>query len=392
MRIFIIHSHYQDRGGEDVVVEQESQLLSKNSIVKVYYNRNQKGFKGLVQTLLSIWNVFEANRIIRQIKLFQPDVVHIHNLHYSIGPLVIRKISELGIPVCMTLHNYRLICPSAVLALDGKIFLNSIQEDFPWTAVKKKAHSNSVIKTFWLAFTFWFHKKIGTWNLIDRYITLTGFAKDIFIQSRLKIPSKKFVIKGNSVEDLALISSAKPILASITFLYIGRLSREKGILPLVKILNDTNIHLRIGGEGPLKSEIGNIIRDNPNIKLLGNLSKSEVVQEILNCTAVILPSICYEGMPMTILESFSLNRNVIASDIGAMQSIINEGINGYKFNPYDREDVLKVLRKWLTLDEITKQKMGGNARKDYEEKFSNEVNLIQLQKIYKELIVNPDYV
>ena len=148
-RILVLHANYQNRGGEDVVVEQELSLLKELNEVEIFTTSNKKGISGAFQTLLSPWNFIIANRIINRIKSFQPDIIHIHNLHYSIGPLIIRRIKELNIPIVMTLHNYRLICPSAVLSYKGEIYLKSLKEDFPWSAIKDKVHNESFIKTGW---------------------------------------------------------------------------------------------------------------------------------------------------------------------------------------------------------------------------------------------------
>src|SRR5690606_26608616 len=90
---------------------------------------------------------------------------------------------------------------SATLFHNGKVFTASLRTNFPWEAVRKGVHSQSVLKTWWLAFTNWLHRKMGTWRMVDRYITLTDFAKQLFINASFGIAAEKFVIKPNFVAD-----------------------------------------------------------------------------------------------------------------------------------------------------------------------------------------------
>lgn len=384
-RILVIHAQYQNRGGEDIVVEQEVALLKELNEVEVFKTTNKKGIVGAVQTFLSPWNIFIAHRILQKIKAFQPDVVHIHNLHYSIGPLIIRKIKQINIPIVMTLHNYRLICPSAVLSFKGEIYLKSLNEDFPWSAVKDKVHNNSFIKTFWLAGTYWLHKKIGTWNLVQQYILFSEFAKSNFLQSNIGIDKEKFLVKANGVEDLSKVIGIKESPKLKHFLYLGRLSQEKGIIELINGVINTKFELKIAGDGPLLDHVKERIHNHPNIQLLGRIDKNRIIDEINQSTALVLPSICFEGMPLSVLESFSLSNIALVCDLGSLKTIVTNRYNGFRFNPNDIADIQSTFSKWLTLDEASKKEMRENARKDFLEKYTNEINLKSLMKIYQDV-------
>ena len=201
MKVLIIHSHYQLHGGEDVVVEQELELLRQHHDVEILRFQNQGGWKGGVQFLCSIWNIGAARTVNKMIKEFQPDVVHMHNWHFALGPLVFRMINKMGIPIVHTVHNYRLLCPSGILLYQGQLFTDSLRQSFPWSAIKNKVYRSSVIQTFWLAFIVWFHKKIGTWQKIDLFLCLTSFAVKLFQQSNFGISREQFSVKPNFVED-----------------------------------------------------------------------------------------------------------------------------------------------------------------------------------------------
>src|SRR5690606_38472820 len=122
----------------------------------------KKGIKGLLQFLLYPWNIFATKRVMKRVEAFRPDIVHIHNMHYAIGPLLCRALYKRNFPTVLTLHNYRLLDPSATLFHNNKVFTDSIRDEFPWKSVYRKVLDNSLIKTFWTAFTYYIHKKMGT--------------------------------------------------------------------------------------------------------------------------------------------------------------------------------------------------------------------------------------
>lgn len=382
MRIFVIHNQYQQRGGEDVVVEQEIDLLKRENEVQLFTTKNYKGIKGAIQTLLSPWNIFITRRIIKEIKNFNPDIIHVHNLHYSIGPLIIRKIKKLGIPIVMTLHNYRLICPSATLSNQDGIYTKSIRENFPWSAVFDRVHNNSYIKTFWLALTYWLHKNRGTWNSVDRYIVMSEFAKKIIADSTLNI-SNKIVVKPNTTfipdEDIDYQPRQH-------FLYIGRLSAEKGIEVLLEAFSETSFALKIAGDGPLKNLVLDYAGKHPNIEYLGLIPFSDLDKEIRTSSALIVPSVCYETFGLTIIEAFARHSSPIVSDIDTFKEIVRDDFNGLCFKTGDKDDLIQQLKKWSKLTDEQKSKIRNQGQKDFIEKYTHESGLKNLTEIYQKLV------
>src|SRR3546814_13505916 len=144
----------------------------------------------------------------------------------------------------MTLHNYRLLCPSANLLHHGKVFTESVHSSFPWKAVFRGMHSHSIIKTFWLALVNWFHRKTGTWKMVNQYIVLTSFAKNLFIHSSFNIPENHFSIKPNFSVSTKHIKK----MPNNHFLFLGRLSEEKGIQVLLDTFENRSEERRVGKE------------------------------------------------------------------------------------------------------------------------------------------------
>ncbi|MBC7845820.1 MAG: glycosyltransferase [Flavobacterium sp.] len=383
MKILIIHSQYQLHGGEDAVVDQEMQLLRQEHTVEILRFQNQGGWKGALQFLGSIWNKRAAGKVKHKIREFQPDVVHIHNWHFALGPLAFRVINRLYVPVVHTVHNYRLLCPSAILLNEGQLFTDSLSQSFPWKAVRNKVYRSSVAQTFWLAFIVWFHKKIGTWKKIDSYVCLTPFAVNLFQQSNFGVSKEQFLVKPNFTVATETVQSTEK---EKHFLFIGRLSEEKGIETLLQAFKELPFLLKIAGDGPLKYSVVDAVKEFPNINYLGNLTNKEVTEELRKTQALIFPSVWYEAFGLVNIEAFSNRTPVLASKIGAPQSLIIDGYNGFHFEPANVENLKEVVRRFSALSLIEKEKMGTHAYDQYKSHYSSELQLSYFDSIYSKVL------
>ncbi|MVZ65386.1 glycosyltransferase [Sphingobacterium sp. DK4209] len=382
MRILIIHNQYQHIGGEDFVMRQEMDILLKDHEVELYSVKNVKGIKGYLQYLSYPFNWSESKKIRSKIEAYKPDIIHIHNMHYALGPLFILHLKKLGIPMLMTLHNFRLICPSATLFYDGNIYLESIKSDFPWDAVKKRVLENSYIKTFWTAFTYWLHRKRGTFDLIDKYVILSDFAKRIFEESSFPVSIEKFVVKPNFVVQ----NEPDSIVDDQSFIYIGRLSEEKGIIPLLHAWKATNYPLKIFGTGPLQSEVEQICNHSSNIRYMGFQTREVISRHLSGASALVVPSICYEAMPLSVLEAYAAGIPVLASNIGILSEMVVPLYTGLLFDPHHHTDIVRILSEWTNLDEEKKITIRANCRKEYQLKYERSLVMNELIGIYQELL------
>lgn len=379
MKILIIHTHYFQAGGEDIVVEQELALLKKHYIVESLFFQNKKEFKGALQFFFSICNLWAANKVRRKIKKFKPDVVHLHNWHFASGPWIIRTIKKMNIQIVVTLHNYRLICPSGILLHNNKLFLDSLKQSFPWSAVTKKVYRNSLILTFWLSFIVWFHKKIGTWQMVDTYVCLTPFSVDLFQSSSFGIPKNKFTVKPNFTQSPI---SSETQRREDYFLFVGRLSEEKGIKILLEVFKELPYTLKIAGDGPLKQLVEEASAKYSNIIYLGQLPKEKIIEGLQKAQALVFPSICFEGMPMIILEAFACSTPIISSNIGAMKSIIKHDANGFLFECENTKDFVNSINRYILLTKDEKYILQRNALESFKTNYSPEHQKFFFDKLY----------
>lgn len=380
-KILVIHTKYQFFGGEDSVVAQEVELLKTHYKVETIFFQNHSGLLGAIQFLFSIWNIWSSILVKKKLKQFQPDIVHVHNWHFASGPLIFRTINKLKVPVILTLHNYRLLCPSATLLNKRKLFLHSLSQNFPFKAIQQQVYRNSWVQTFWLAFVVWFHNKIGTWQIINKYICLTQNSIDLFKNSKLDIPNKSFIIKPNFTLRDNITKNTET--EKNSFLFIGRLSEEKGINVLLESFYKLPYKLKIVGEGPLKSKVIQAVKHNSNIEYLGTLNKKDINLELQKTEALIFPSIWNETFGMVIIEAFSNKCAVISSNIGAPLSIIKNNKNGIHFKYGNSNDLIRIIHKWMKLSLNEKDKIRNNAYDSFEKLYSK-----QRQKQYFRLIIN----
>lgn len=393
MRILIVHTFYKLRGGEDSVVANEMELLREagNEVELLSFENEGNTLAKLAQLP---FNYGSYRRTRSKIKAFHPDVVHLHNLHFSGSAAVVYAVKKERIPMVMTLHNYRLLCPSGTLYHNNQLFLNSLSGGFPWQAVKQGVYLNSRLITFWTSLAMVLHEKLGTWNLVDRFIVLGEHSRQLFASSRLMKQAGKMVVKPNfcypdSGADAPLSDFAAPdhIVAAARpfYLYVGRLTEEKGIPVLLKSFADSGLPLRIVGTGPLDELVARYSQDFANILFLGPRNKQQVYQLIDEAAALIFPSVWYETFGMVVIEAFSRGLPVIASDLGNMKNLVRDGVNGLSFKVGDDQDLSAKVRIFQHLDPDEKEGFRQRARESWEANYSPEKNSQELLQLYASL-------
>ena len=386
MKILFIHNTYQQRGGEDVIFENESELMESHghSVERLLFDNHQikTSLDKFLTGVKSLYNFESAKLVEAVIKNFSPDLIHVHNLFPIASPAILYVADKYKIPVVLSIHNYRLICPSATLLHNGKIYEKSIHSIFPLDAIVKGVYRGSKIQTASAVLMTGTHKLLGTWkNKVTRYIVMSQFAKNKFLDSSLNVAEEKWSIKPNFSPDMGVGDTAR----ENSFLFIGRLTAEKGIETLLEAARITGFKLEILGDGPMREVVENYASQHQNIVYAGFKQKQEIIQALKKCKALLFPSVWYEGFPMTILEAFSVGTPVISSKLGAMVEMIEDQVNGLHVKPGDVEDLVEKMRLLTTQPDLARI-LGKNARCTYEDKYAPEKNYEQLLAIYVQVI------
>lgn len=224
------------------------------------------------------------------------------------------------------------------------------------------------------------HRKRGTWQTkVDRFIALTAFAKAKFVEAGF--PESRIAVKPNFVADRR--SRAADAAARRGALFVGRLSPEKGIDTLLTAWSSLDIPLRIVGDGPLRNTIG--VSSAPEIVCVGRQPPEAVAREMARAKLLVMPSVWYETFGMTVVEAFCQGLPVVASRLGAMAEIVEDGVTGLHFTPGDAQDLAAKVR-WAVDHPEEMRHMGANARRVYEERYTPAVNYRQLMAIYEQVV------
>ncbi len=390
MRVLQVHNFYTQPGGEKMVLNQEKKLLERNGGTVYQFTKDSKSIKSISNRLYTLYNLKFSNSIFSEFKICckinNPDIIHVHNTFPLITPAIFFVANELNIPIVYTLHNYRLLYPNGLLLHKGKVDERTIKGS-AYKTIPQKVYRDSYVQTAALAYLIEYHRKRKTWEkYVDQFIALTEFAKNKFIEA--DIPQNRISVKPNFVIDpfdeyLNLKRSTEPE----GFIFIGRISEEKGIKNLITVWleNDLSIPLYILGDGPLKKDLIAKTKGNDNIVWKGNVDKREVYESLSGCKALLFPSICYEGFPLTIAEAMAIGVPVMCSNIGSQQSIIKDGITGLHYNVQDAKDLLNKIRVLDSNEELV-NKLGENSRKEYLEFYTPEKNYDMLIKIYQDVL------
>lgn len=383
MRILIAHNAYQHSGGEDMVVESEIALLRARGHEVAEYRRDNSEIIGMSKPVLAantLWSrrtVHEADRLIAE---FRPDVMHAHNTFPLISPALYWAAERAGVPVVQTLHNFRLMCPSAMFLRDGKV-CEDCSGRLPWRGVARKCYRASAAQSAVLAGMLALHRGLGTYrNKVARYIALNDFCRSKFIEGGL--PAERIVVKPNFVDWVEARPSDLHERERQGLLFVGRLAAEKGVQTLARAAALLpNSGLRVAGEGPEARWLEGVA----GITRLGNLAGDAVRQEMSGAMALVLPSIWYENFPRTIVEAFACGLPVIASRIGALADLVRYGETGLLFEPGSAHG-LAAKMAWALAHPERMAEMGRNARAQYEAEFSAEVNYRLLMDIYADVL------
>lgn len=383
MRVLQAHNHYQQAGGEDAVVAAEHELLKENGHTVRLYAVTNNEIDGPWAKVRTAWQTPYSQKARKRmgeaIRDFAPDVVHVHNFFPLLTPSIYDACRDARVSVVQTLHNYRTICPGALLMHDGRPYEGCIHGS-PYQAVLHRCYRGSWLGSLAVARMVDVHRKRGTWRTkVDRFIALTSFAKAKFVEGGL--PEDKIVIKPNFVLDRGK-GEVFPNPRSGA-LFVGRLSPEKGILTLLKAWSSVDLPLRIVGDGPLLDVVRSA--DAPEIVYVGRMPPEAVAVEMARAAFLVFPAEWYEGFGLTLVESFCQGLPVIASRLGSMAEIVEDGVTGLHFTPNDSEDLAAKVR-WAVDHQEEMRQMGANARRIYKAKYTPESNYPQLMAIYEEAI------
>lgn len=375
LRVLIVHNHYQIRGGEDAVVANEAAALARAGCTVEVLAFHNDAIRSPLDRLRTAYEAPYAPRgiarVVEAVRRFRPDVVHAHNTFPLVSPAMHGAVRALGPVTVQTLHNFRLVCAGALLMRDGAPCETCLTGS-AYKSVRHACYRGSRLGTLAVARMIDRHRKAGTWTRdVDAFIALTGFARGRFIAAGL--PAQRLFVKPNGLPD----PGPPPDEPRRGILFAGRLSQEKGVEILKAAAPLLTAPVEMAGEGPLRD----ILAGAPGLTLLGALPQAELRARMGRAAALVVPSLWYEGLPMVVAEAYAAGTPVIASRIGALAHLIEDGVTGLLVTPGDPVDLARAIER-LSGRPDEARGMGAAARAAYLRDWTEEATTAALLTIY----------
>lgn len=356
----------------------------KYFVSNVDYNNHSKLPWNSAKTTMNIIFNFEAKKKMEQlIKDTQPDIAHLHNIYHQISPSILIPLKKHNIPIVMTLHDFKLICPNYTFLRNGQT-CEECQGKYFYKAIKYRCVKDSYLKSAICALEMHLHKFSKIYeNSVDCFIVLSRFARKKLTEYGL--PAEKIEYLPNYVDIPKLKRNPNK---ERYILFLGLLSEKNGAFNLIRAMGSVpQIKLKIAGEGEQRGLIEDYLRENnmKNIEMLGFVSGEELRTAIVDCYFLVFPNNCYHNCPMSVLESFAYGKPVIGANLGSVPELVEDMVTGLLYEPRNETDLTEKI-KYLYENPHAVDKMGQNAWCKVEGNYSIERYYPRLLKIYEGLI------
>ena len=391
----MVHNYYQQGGGEDVVFLAEQDNLRRHGVeVHTFTLSNdsigtQNPLKTAAQT---VWNARVARQLADMVSERGIDLVHFHNTFPLVSPAAYWAVRGRGAAVVQTLHNFRLMCAAANFYREqegpdgktGRICEDCIGKLLPLPAVQHSCYRGSRAGSAVVAGMQVAHRLLGSYSrAVDRYVALSESGRRKLIEGGLS--AELLSVKPNFMVSDPGTGKGDGGYA----LFVGRLTAEKGVRTLLNAWEQSGqqLPLKVVGEGPLLEELQNRAISLTGVELLGLQSRTDVRSLMANATLLIIPSVWPETFGMVALEAYACGLPVLASDIGALSSLVQDGVTGRHFRPGDAAHLAQVMKEMLS-DPARLAAMRQAARQSYLTHYTAEINAGQQLEIYRQALTH----
>ena len=386
LKILVAHNRYQQAGGEDGVVEREAAMLVRAGHQVELLTFHNETITTPLARMQAAARSFYSTRSYRQtvaaLQCFQADILHVHNFLPNLSPSVFFAANAARVPVVQTLHNYRLLCANALLYREGAPCEQCIDQRSFLPGVRHACYRGSRMGSAVVGGGMAIHAALGTWiHRVDRYIALTRFAAQKLGQSR--IPPGRIRIKPNFIADPGVGHGSGGFA-----LFAGRLSEEKGIETLLAAdaLGNLPIPIHIAGDGPLLAQVRQAARrPGSELVVLGARSAAQLQDLMKQAALLLVPSLFYEGFPLVVVEALSVGLPVVASRVGGLPEIVEEGVSALLHTPGDPAALAGAIQSFLA-QPARIVAMRAAARSLYLARYTEAANCQALLEIYQELL------
>ncbi|MBN1918075.1 MAG: glycosyltransferase family 4 protein [Verrucomicrobia bacterium] len=377
MRVCIVHNSYARPSGEEIVVSSTRRVLEEHGHDVCMLQRSSAEIDrmrlGRVRAFFSgICSRSSRHAMRRLIEEHRPDVVHVHNVYPLISPSVLTECRRAGVPAVMTVHNHRLVCPNGLLSSHGEMCERCLGGREYWCVLRNcEGH---LLKSLGYALRSAIARQRRLFlDGVTLFAVLSPFQRERLIESGF--PAERIVVIPNMV----CSEGAKPALGDYVA-YAGRVSPEKGVETLVAAAaRCPDIPFKIAGSLDRTPHLTSEAPDN--VTFLGHLKGARLSAFYDDCRMVIVPSVCAEAFPMAVLEAMSHGKPVVASSVGGLPSIVDDGVTGLLVEPADAAELADKIRVLWERPDLCRR-MGEAGRAEALSEYSPEQHYERLMAAY----------
>jgi len=311
----------------------------------------------------------------------KPDIVHFHNITRQLSPSIIDAVASRGIPMLQTMHDLSLVCPAHSFYVNGHA-CEECSGGAYWHAVPPRCIDGSLASSFLGTFEAYLHSSMGLYKKIKVFIAPSLFLKG-------KVSTLDWI--KNRVIHLPYFIPPGPDCTQTNeghVFFAGRISKEKGVDTLLEAAERLRkTRFVIAGEGPPLDDYRRLVKDKglSNVEFTGYVKGDELDNLLKGSSCVVVPSVSYENLPLSILEAFALGKPVVGSDLGGIPELVIDGVTGHLFRSGDAESLASAVENTVG-DESKRLGMGEGARKMMSSDYSPESHYEKIAGIYEDLL------
>jgi len=342
--LYVNKFHYLKGGSEKYYFELAELMKERGHEVAFFSMKDEKNIKtgckeyfvdefdlntgSKLKALDVIYSKENFKKMKEALEDFKPDIVHVNNFQRQLSASIIKAINKKNIPIVFTAHDVQAVCPAiTMMDIDGNVCENCMHGKYA-NCIKKRCNKGSTLKSIIGAMEGYYYRihKIYT-KKVNKIIAPSEFYKSKLVEDG--IPESKVQAIHNFIDireyDIETSDAGYA-------LYLGRLSKEKGVINLINAFEKTNNgSLYIAGDGPEKANIQSFIKEKhleDRIRLLGFLNKDEVKDAVKKSRFVVVPSIWYENCPYSVLETLAIGKPVVGADISGIPELGKDNFSG----------------------------------------------------------------
>jgi glycosyltransferase involved in cell wall biosynthesis len=331
----------------------------------------------------SVFSIEAKKKIRLLIEERRPDIVHLQNIHHHITPSILYEIKKYNIPIVWTLHDYTIICPNTSFLAGGSICEKCKKHKYYWPLITR-CKKNSFSASAMAAIETICHRIMRVYDMVDIFVSPSIFLRDKFIEYGF---SKEKIVHVDHFIDYPLVNEV--VAPQNYYLYVGRLSEEKGVKSLIKAaIRIDKSKLKVAGGGPLYEDLLKYVKDIDKanrIEFLGHKSRMELLELYKHCKFLVVPSEWYENSGLIIFEAFACGKPVIGANIGGIPELVRNKERGIIYPTGDVDELYKAI-SWMLDNPEMVSAMGKNALHFLNNSLTPEIHYNKIVDIYNKLL------